>query len=66
MQVKELDSPVWKMKPTQPPMRILVIEDDREAASWLVKGLAEAGHVADHAGDGRKGSRWRWKAFTTS
>jgi two-component system OmpR family response regulator len=36
-------------------MRILVIEDDREAASWLVKGLAEAGHVADHAADGEQG-----------
>jgi two-component system, OmpR family, response regulator len=55
MQVKELDSPVWTAKPTQPPMRILVIEDDREAASWLVKGLAEAGHVADHAADGEEG-----------
>jgi DNA-binding response OmpR family regulator len=28
-------------------MRILVIEDDREAASYLVKALTEAGHVAD-------------------
>jgi two-component system OmpR family response regulator len=36
-------------------MRILVIEDDSEAASWLVKGLAEAGHVADHAADGEEG-----------
>ena len=30
-------------------MRILVIEDDREAASYLVKALGEAGHVADQA-----------------
>ena len=29
-------------------MRILVIEDDREAASYLVKALGEAGHVADN------------------
>jgi two-component system, OmpR family, response regulator len=36
-------------------MRILVIEDDREAASWLLKGLGESGHVADHAGDGETG-----------
>ena len=36
-------------------MRILVIEDDREAASWLVKGLTESGHVADHAADGEEG-----------
>ena len=36
-------------------MRILVIEDDREAASWLLKGLEESGHVADLAGDGEDG-----------
>jgi len=36
-------------------MRILVIEDDREAASWLVKGLQESGHVADLATDGEEG-----------
>jgi two-component system, OmpR family, response regulator len=38
-----------------PPMRILIIEDDREAAQWLVKGLQESGHVADHAADGELG-----------
>jgi two-component system OmpR family response regulator len=37
------------------PMRILVIEDDRDAATWLLKGLAESGHVADHAADGEQG-----------
>jgi len=36
-------------------MRILVVEDDRDAASWLIKGLREAGHVADHAADGEDG-----------
>lgn len=36
-------------------MRILVIEDDREAAGWLVKGLTEEGHVVDHAADGEQG-----------
>ncbi len=36
-------------------MRILVIEDDREAAGYMVKGLAESGHVADHAADGEDG-----------
>jgi two-component system, OmpR family, response regulator len=36
-------------------MRILVIEDDRDAASWLMKGLAESGHVADHADNGEDG-----------
>ena len=36
-------------------MRILVIEDDRDAATWLVKGLAESGHIADLATDGEEG-----------
>ena len=36
-------------------MRILVIEDDREQAGWLIKGLHESGHVADHAADGEEG-----------
>jgi two-component system, OmpR family, response regulator len=38
-----------------PAMRILIIEDDREAASYLVKAFREAGHVADHAADGLDG-----------
>lgn len=36
-------------------MRLLVIEDDRDAASWLIKGLRESGHVADLAPDGEQG-----------
>ena len=36
-------------------MRILVIEDDRETANFLVKALHEAGHVADKAHDGETG-----------
>ena len=40
---------------TDLPMRILVIEDDRDAASWLVKGLKESGHVVDLATDGEQG-----------
>ncbi|RFC65426.1 DNA-binding response regulator [Fulvimarina endophytica] len=36
-------------------MRILIIEDDREAATYLAKALKEAGHVADHAVDGEEG-----------
>jgi len=38
-----------------PTMRILIIEDDREAASYLTKAFREAGHVADHAADGEDG-----------
>jgi two-component system OmpR family response regulator len=37
-------------------MRILLIEDDREAAAYLAKALREAGHVPDHAPDGDSGS----------
>ena len=37
-------------------MRILVIEDDREAAAYLVKALDEMGHVAEHAADGDAGA----------
>jgi two-component system, OmpR family, response regulator len=40
---------------TEMPMRILVIEDDRDAANWLVKGLKESGHVVDQAADGELG-----------
>ena len=36
-------------------MRVLLIEDDTEAASYLVKGLGESGHVVDHAEDGPTG-----------
>jgi two-component system OmpR family response regulator len=37
------------------PLRVLVIEDDQEAASFLVKGLTESGYVVDHAEDGPRG-----------
>jgi len=36
-------------------MRVLVIEDDVEAAAYVAKGLREAGHVVDHALDGEAG-----------
>jgi len=36
-------------------MRLLVVEDDREAADYLKKALREAGHVAEVAGDGEQG-----------
>jgi two-component system OmpR family response regulator len=37
-------------------MRLLLIEDDKEAAAYLCKALREAGHIADHAGDGDTGA----------
>src|SRR5271167_2522111 len=36
-------------------MKILLIEDDREAAEYLVKALTESGFVVDHAAEGRDG-----------
>ncbi|MCZ7658942.1 MAG: response regulator transcription factor [Xanthobacteraceae bacterium] len=36
-------------------MRLLIIEDDADAADYLVKAFREVGHVADHAADGEEG-----------
>ena len=36
-------------------MRVLVIEDDHEVASYIGQGLREAGHTSDHAADGKDG-----------
>jgi two-component system OmpR family response regulator len=36
-------------------MRILIIEDDRDAAGYLAKAFREVGHVADVAHDGEEG-----------
>jgi two-component system OmpR family response regulator len=36
-------------------MRVLVVEDDATNAKYVLSGLKEAGHVADHARDGMEG-----------
>ena len=36
-------------------MKILLIEDDRQTADYIAKGLREHGHVVDHAANGRDG-----------
>ena len=36
-------------------MKILLVEDDVEAADYLKRALAEAGHMVDHAASGRDG-----------
>ena len=36
-------------------MRVLVAEDDRRTATYLVRGLTESGHIVDHAADGEAG-----------
>jgi len=40
---------------TDTQMRLLIVEDDRESADYLVKAFREVGYVADHAGDGEEG-----------
>ncbi|HEX4737713.1 MAG TPA: response regulator transcription factor [Allosphingosinicella sp.] len=35
--------------------KILLIEDDKETASYLVRGLGEEGHGVEHVADGRDG-----------
>src|SRR3982075_4532114 len=36
-------------------MRLLIIEDDRDAADYLAKAFREVGHVAELAADGEEG-----------
>ena len=36
-------------------MRFLVVEDDKDVAGFIVRGLREAGHVVEHADNGRDG-----------
>ena len=36
-------------------MKLLVVEDDRETAAYLAKGLGESGYAVDQASDGRNG-----------
>lgn len=36
-------------------MKILVVEDDDETATYVANGLTEKGHVVDRAGNGRDG-----------
>jgi two-component system OmpR family response regulator len=36
-------------------MRMLVVEDDSRIASFVVRGLKQAGYAVDHAGDGDTG-----------
>ncbi|WP_019996450.1 response regulator transcription factor [Aureimonas ureilytica] len=43
------------VSPTSDTMRILLIEDDKEAAAYLQKAFRESGHVPDHAADGETG-----------
>ena len=44
-------------------MRILLIEDDRQTAAYVAKGLTEDGHIVDSLDDGRDGL---WQATKES
>ncbi len=46
-------------------MRLLIIEDDQEAAAYLVKAFRETGHVADSAHDGLDGYALAREVTTT-
>src|SRR5215471_14470156 len=46
---------IAEAQPDRVAMRLLIIEDDRDAAEYLVKAFREVGHVADHAADGEEG-----------
>ncbi len=37
------------------PMRLLIVEDDRDAADYIARAFREVGHVADQAPDGEEG-----------
>jgi two-component system OmpR family response regulator len=36
-------------------MKVLIVEDDAETATYVVNGLSECGHVVDHVANGRDG-----------
>ena len=36
-------------------MRLLIIEDDKDAADYIARAFREVGHVADLAADGEEG-----------
>jgi len=41
-------------------MRLLLIEDDQQIASFIANGMKQAGFAVDHAADGENpGSIWR-------
>jgi len=44
-----------EVEPERSAMRLLIIEDDRDAADYLTKAFREVGHIADQAGDGEEG-----------
>ena len=55
---RRLNTTSWSTRngtSTSNAIKILVVENDRETASYLVKGLNESGYTVDRASDGRDG-----------
>ena len=44
-------------------MRLLIVEDDKETANFIIKGLQEHGHVVDYAQDGHEALMLALDAF---
>ena len=44
-----------ELRPIKGKVKILIVEDEKKAAAYLRKGLAENGYVVDHAADGEDG-----------
>ena len=53
--MQSLDDTTAKVPGSQTTMRVLLIEDDKEAATWLARGLRESGHIVDVVHDGETG-----------
>src|SRR5436190_15923870 len=49
-----LPCPPWPASHNAPDMRILVVEDDRKIASFVVNGLKQSGYAVDHCADGEE------------
>ena len=47
-------------------MRVLVVEDDRKIAAFVVKGLKEAGFAVDRADNGEDGLHMALSASPTT
>ena len=45
-------------------MRVLVVEDDAKIASFVARGLKQAGYAVDHASDGEAGLSWPSRPIT--
>src|SRR5262249_20063152 len=54
-EIDEFTSSAYHADTNQSLMRVLVIEDDKKIASFLIKGLKQNGYAVDHAANGEDG-----------